>query len=144
MKIRRDAAVMEATERYKRQDKEHPNRKVVEEPRPKQRIKKKSILSVADDLKEKYKLPKDREPIYLFDAEYNYDSQKKAPYIKKQLVKDIGKKQSDPLDLMSTALKTIDQYPDDWVHIYTDGSASNGTRDAGYGARIHFPDQSCK
>ena len=88
-------------------------------------------------------LPENREAVYLFDADYNFDSQKKAPCIKKQLVKDIGKKQSDQLDLMNTALKTIDQYPDEWVYIYTDGSASNGTRDAGYGVRLQYPDMSC-
>ena len=42
---------------------------------------------------------------------------------------------------MNTALRTIDQYPDDWVHIYTDGSATSGTRNAGYGARVHYPDK---
>ena len=42
---------------------------------------------------------------------------------------------------MNTALRTIDKFPDDWIHIYTDGSATSGTRNAGYGARIIFPDK---
>ena len=29
------------------------------------------------------------------------------------------------------------------VHIYTDGSASCGTRDAGFGVHIQFPNKSC-
>ena len=144
MQIRREAAVVETIERYKRQETDHPNRKLLEDPRPEQRIKKKSILSVAENLKDKYKLPDDREQIHLFDISYNFDSQNKVPCIKKDLIHDIKKKQSDPLELMNTALKTIDQYPDDMVQVYTDGSASLGVRDAGYGVRIQFPDKSCK
>ena len=57
---------------------------------------------------------------------------------------EVNKQQSDTLDLMYTALRTIDQYPDDMVHIYTDGSATSGIKDAGYGVRIQLPDKSCK
>ena len=144
MQIRREAAVVETIERYKRQSEDHPNRKVIEEPRSAQRIKKKSIMSVAEELREKYTLPEDREPIYLFDASYNFDSHKKFANIRKDLIDKARNKKSDILDLRSTALRTIDQYSDDIVHIYTDGSASCGTRDAGYGARIQFPDGACK
>ena len=143
MQIRREAAVVETIERYKRLGANHPNRKIVDAPRPKQRIKKKSILSVAEDLKEKYNMPHDREPIKLFDNSYNYDSKKKVPHVEKKLIQDFNKKQSDPLDLKNTALRTIDQYPDEIVHIYTDGSASCGTRDAGFGVHIQFPNKSC-
>ena len=144
MQNRREAAVVETIERYKRQDTGHPNRKIVDEPRPKQRIKKKSILSVATHLEGKYDMPKERESIQLFDVNYNFDSQKKIPNIKKQLMHEVNKQQSDTLDLMYTALRTIDQYPDDMVHIYTDGSATSGIKDAGYGVRIQLPDKSCK
>ena len=60
MQNRREAAVVETIERYKRQDIGHPNRKIVDDPRPKQRIKKKSILSVATHLEGKYDMPKER------------------------------------------------------------------------------------
>ena len=86
MQIRREAAVVETIERYKRQSEDHPNRKVIEEPRSAQRIKKKSIMSVAEELREKYTLPEDREPIYLFDASYNFDSYKKFANIRKELI----------------------------------------------------------
>ena len=89
-------------------------------------------------------MPEDREPIYLFDSSYQYDQDKKHPKIKTRLIKDIGKKESNPLDLMNAALRTIDKFPDDWVHIYTDGSATSGTRNAGYGARVIFPDKTLK
>ena len=144
MQIRREAAVVESIERYRRQEVDHPNRKIIEEPRPPKRIKKKSIMSVAEELREKFTLPEDREPIYLFDANYNFDAQKKTPHIRKVLTDNVSKKQSDILDLRSAALRTIDQYSDDIVHIYTDGSASCGTRNAGYGVCMLFPDGTCR
>ena len=57
MQLRRETALIEAKERYIQQDKDRPNRKLVEKPCPAQRIQKKSILTVADDLSEKYQLP---------------------------------------------------------------------------------------
>ena len=43
MDLRRKVAVVETTERYKRQDVNHPNRRLVEAQRPAQRIKKDSF-----------------------------------------------------------------------------------------------------
>ena len=34
------------------------------------------------------------------------------------------------------------EYPDNWIHVYTDGSAFKGTVNAGLGARIEYPDGS--
>ena len=39
--------------------------------------------------------------------------------------------------------ETIDSYPDEWIHLYTDGSAFKGTMNAGYGARIEYADKTC-
>ena len=144
MCLRREAAVVETIERYQRQNDDHPNKKLLNNQRPRQRIKKKSILSVADGLKGKYQMPEDREPIHLFDSDYQFEQNKKYPKIETKLIEHIGKKESNPLDLMNAALRTIDKYPDDWVHIYTDGSATSGTRNAGYGARVHYPDKTLK
>ena len=116
----------------------------VEAPRPPQRIQKKSILSIADSLKDKYVLPEEREPVSLFDINHEPFVQRREPKIKQHLIENIGKKESDTLNLMNTALSTIDKYPDEWIHIYTDGSASQGTTNAGYGSRIQFPDQTCE
>ena len=41
-----------------------------------------------------------------------------------------------------TGLQTIQDYPESWIHIYTDGSAMKGTVNAGLGARIEYPNQS--
>ena len=144
LRLRREAAVVETVERYKRQEKGHPNRQLVEAPRPPQRIKKKSILAIADSLKEKYVLPEERESVSLFDINHEPFVQRWEPKIKQHLHENIGKKESDTLNLMNTALRTINKYPDEWIHIYTDGSASQGTTNAGCGSPLQFPDQTCE
>ena len=68
----------------------------------------------------------------------------KTPTIKTKLIEDISKKNSDTVYLMLTAQKTIDSYPEEWIHIYTDGSAFKGIMNAGYGSRINFPDLTCE
>ena len=144
MHLRRQAAVVETTERYRRLDENHPNRQLTEAPRPTQRIKKTSILSVADSLKDKYHLPDNREPLSIFDQEHPPNIILKPPTIRTSLFEDINKKDSDVVYLMNTAQKTIDSYPDEWIHVYTDGSAFKGIMNAGYGSRVQFPDLTCE
>ena len=144
MKLRRDAAVIETVERYKRQDIKHPNRIITDATRPYQRINKKSILSVAESLKESYQLPADREEIYLFDINNKPYVPLSMPRVEHSLINGKGKKNEDELTLKITALKTIDKYSDDLIKVYTDGSATGGTSNAGYGALIQFPNQSSK
>ena len=139
MKIRREAAVMETVERMKRQDSEHPNKKIVDKYRPIQRIQKKSILSVSHKIKNNYSLPEEREPIVLFDATNNPSQQMMLPTVKEQMIKDVTKK-DEPALLLMTALATIDTYPEEWIKIYTDGSATDGTTNAGYGSYVQLPD----
>jgi len=141
LKLRRDAAVVETVERYKRQDIKHPNRVITDATRPYQRINKKSILSVAESLKATYQLPTDREEICIFDINSKPYVPLFVPHIEHSLINGIGKKNEDELTLKITALKTIDKYSDEWVKVYTDGSATGGTSNAGYGALIQFPDQ---
>ena len=139
LSIRREAAVVETVERIKRQEEEHPNRKIVDNYKHTERIKKKSILSLEKRLVEKYNMPEERETILLFDIKNSPAKILQPPIIKQQLVRDIGKKDEAAL-LMSTALETIDNYPTEWIHVYSDGSATNGTTNAGYGSIIQLPD----
>ena len=143
MNLRREAAVLDAVERYKRLDTRNPNRILTESKRPPQRIKKQSILSVAETLKQKYPLPEEREPIYLFDINDNPGKQIQKPTVHENLKVAVSKKDTDDTSLMLTASSTIDDYPDEWIRIYTDGSATRGTSNAGYGSRVEFPDGSC-
>ena len=43
---------------------------------------------------------------------------------------------------MNASLRTIDSYPDDWIHVYTDGSATRGAGKAGYGIYMEYSDGS--
>ena len=143
LNIRREAAVIETVERMKRQDAEHPNRKIVENYKADQRIKKKSILSIANKLKENYPLPEDREPIVLFDINNNPSRTFNLPVVKTELIENLSKKDDASL-LLQTALATVDGYPEDWIHIYSDGSATGGITNAGYGSLIQLPDGTVK
>ena len=44
--------------------------------------------------------------------------------------------------MKSTTEDTISTYPEDWIHVYTDGSAFKATTNAGWGAWICFPNGS--
>ena len=62
----------------------------------------------------------------------------KKPLINLNLINTCSKKKdTDPVDLLIAAEQTIGQYPEDEIHVYTDGSAFKGTVNAGYGAHIY-------
>ena len=84
-------------------------------------------------------MPDEREPIVLFDAINNPSKKMLLPTIKEQMIENVTKK-DEPAVLLTTALATIDTYPEDWIKIYTDGSATNGTTNAGYGSYVQLPD----
>ena len=144
LKFRREAAVLEGVERYKRLQKDHPNRKLVESARPNRRLKKKSILDLAEDLQEKHRLSENRECQSLFDQDLPPHKELQMPQINLQLDTCFNKKDSDPAELLLAAQRTIDKYPEDCIHIYTDGSAFKGTKNAGFGSRIQHPDKTCE
>ena len=65
------------------------------------------------------------------------------PQINLRLVEEVSKGKTDPVDLYQIGINTIMSYPDNIHQVYTDGSASKGTRNAGCGARIEFKDKTC-
>ena len=143
MHLRRESAVIEAVERYRRLDERNPNKILTESERPPQRIKKKSILSIADSLNQKFPMPEQREQIQYFDVNNHPGKSLEEPTVKKDMKLMQSKKDTDQASLMLTASATINDYPDEWIQIYTDGSATKGTSNAGYGSRVEFPDGSC-
>ena len=144
LKFRREAAVIEGVERYKRLEKDHPNRKLVENTRPNLRLKKKSILDLAEDLQGKHRLSENRECEPLFDQDLPPHKELQKPQINVNLDTCFNKKDSDPAELLIAAQRTIDKYPEDCIHVYTDGSAFKGTKNAGYGSRMQHPDKTCE
>ena len=121
LKFRREAAVIEGIERYKRLEKDHPNRQLVEMARPNQRLKKKSILDLAEDLQEKHRLSENRECESLFDQDLPPHRELQKPQINLQLDTCFNKKDSDAAELLIAAERTIDKYPEDCIHVYTEG-----------------------
>jgi len=138
--LRREASVMNMVERYKRLDDEHPNKEIVKKWKHTSRIKKKSVLHIAKDLEHKHHLPEQRELISLLERNPP-NKTRKLPTINCHLDKTDVSKSSDPVDLKRVTENTIGQFPESWIHIYTDGSAHKGTTNAGYGAVIHLPDK---
>jgi len=51
-------------------------------------------------------------------------------------------KKDDPVTILTASLLTIDKFPDNWILVYTDGSATRESRKAGYGIYIEYPDGS--
>ena len=136
--IRRQKAALEALERYRRFDPGHPAKVLVESWKPRNRIKHQSIMHHMKKLESKVHLPKDRTPIERMQL-VGPHSAPKAPEISSHL-RGKANKQTDPIELRSQAEDTIAQYPDNWTHVYTDGSAFKGSINAGCGILIHFPD----
>ena len=139
--LRRERAVLECVERYKRMDDTHPNRKLVDSWRAPRRLKQKSTLHVAEQLQEIHDLPSDRQPEVQYPPFAPW-TQLKMPTIKTELIEKNVNKKSDPLTLKMCSLETVDSYPTSWMHVYTDGSASNGISKAGFGVHMKYPDGS--
>ena len=105
-------------------------------------MKQNSILDIAEQLKDKYKVPENREIKSLFDHDHPPYKEMNRSHINLNIRGTCtSKKDTDPVDLLFSAQETIEQYPENWIHIYTDGSAFKGTVNAGYGARIQYPDR---
>ena len=143
LNLRREAAVMETVERYKRLDPNHPNRKLVDNWKSTKRIQRESVLDIALKLEDKHHLPTNREPIKKSLEQHPPFHSMAKPTIKEDLITNTNKRDADIIQLMTAAQKTINTYSDELIHIYTDGSAFKSTKRAGYGASIHFPDQTC-
>ena len=139
LQLRREKAVLESVERYKRQDEKHPNRKLVETWKVSNRLKQKSPLMVAEKLLEEHPMPEEREPETKFSPIAPW-SKLETPTIKTTLLDKNVNKNSDQNILKLCSMETIDSYPMSWVHAYTDGSASKGTKIAGFGIYLRLSD----
>ena len=144
LNLRREAAVVEMVERYRRCDKDNPNREIVDKWKKDDRIKQRSIMKVEQKLQEKHHLPENREPIIPLSDKLPPNKTLLTPDIKLDLTEKVSKTNTDPTELNYLGIKTILSYPENYIQIYTDGSADKGTTNAGYGARIEYVDQACE
>ena len=135
--MRREKAALETYERCKRMDTKHPAKKLVDKWKPKNRIKNQSILHHVDKLKDKTNLPDNRAKLKK-TCSTPPNLEPPPPEIKTALKGNANKK-SDFMELKKAAEKTTLSYPDEWIHIYTDGSAEEGTKNAGWGVWVKEP-----
>ncbi|GFR75152.1 reverse transcriptase-like protein [Elysia marginata] len=100
-------------------------------------------MDIATYLQEKHHLRNNRENLQHFCKEIPPHHRKYIANMRMQLIEETSKKHGDPIDIMITAQKTLDTYPEHWIHVYmyTDGSVFKGTINGGYGVRIQYPDK---
>ena len=139
--MRREKATIETFERCHRMPPSHPAKKLVERWTPKHRIKNKSILHHVQSIREKTKLPEERAPLRKIPSKPPNELCS-PPEIETTLKRKNVTKKSDPVVLKFAAEETVHSYPDDWTHVYTDGSAEEATKNAGWGIWIKNPNGS--
>ena len=143
LSLRRAKATLELTERCLRMPENNATRMLVSKWNRKSRLKHQSILHHAQELREKCHLPENRSQTGRVIKTPPH-KQLICPDVKLKLLDENVSKQTDPIELKKAAENTIASYPDDWIHIYTDGSAFKARVNAGYGALICYPDGSSK
>ena len=141
--LRREKAALEMFERAKRMNTVHPAKQLTENWRRKDRIKHQSIMHHINNLREKCHLPDKRQPIQRV-TEIPPHTELQPPEIRTSLKDKQVNKKTDLLELKTAADDTIADYPIEWIHAYTDGSAFKATVNAGYGVWIGFPDGNTK
>jgi hypothetical protein len=98
-------------------------------------LKQISVMHHIYNISEKYHLQEKRQEI-VWAVKIMPPYTSLSPEIYTRLI-DGTNKSSDPVNTMNAARLTINTYPDDWIHVCTDGSACKATVNAGYGILIH-------
>ena len=137
LRLRRERSTALTLERFKRMEEENPCRQMVDRWEPTERIKKNSFLKEATKLAESNNFPAERE-ISRAISNIAPHTVLKKPKTQTSLLQKADKSTSPPI-LKLLALETIDNYPKDIIHAYTDGSAVRAVRNGGYGSVINVP-----
>jgi ribonuclease HI len=137
--LRRNRALLETVERYRRQPQDHPNRQVVDNWREERRLQQKSLMDKAQEEEEEHHLPQQREPETKCPSPPPW-YRLQQPTIRTKLLQESANKQTPPTTLKIYTLETIDSYPTSAIHAYTDGSAFRATKFAGFGFYLKYPD----
>ena len=137
LRLRRERSTALTLERFKRMEEENPCRQMVDRWEQTERIKKNSFLKEATKLAESNNFPAEREISRAISNIAPHTAPKK-PKTQTSLLQKADKSTSPPI-LKLLALETIDNYPKDIIHAYTDGSAVRAVRNGGYGSVINIP-----
>ena len=101
------------------------------------RLKKTSFLKEATRLSQNQNFPTERECLSIIPETPPHQDLKK-PTLHATLLEEADKSTPQPI-LKLLTYETIDRYPKDIVHAYTDGSAVRATLNGGYGSIIFTP-----
>ena len=135
--LRRKSATLETFERFVRLEDINENRKMADKWEPRTRIHKTSFMREATKLLEEFDPPENREQITNISSEPPY-WQVPEITIRTRLLDPSCDKTTPEEILRTSALETVDSYAETPIHAYTDGSATNATRNAGYGSIIKY------
>ena len=120
-------------------DEENPCRKMTENWTPIDRIQKTSFLKKANEIAETFHFPQERKPTPII-PETGPHQELRKPICRPELLEKVDKDTPQPI-LKLLAYETIESYPEDIIHAYTDGSSVNAVANGGCGSVIDTPCQ---
>ena len=133
--LRRERTLLESVERYRREETNHPNKVLIDKWKPCKRLQQESLLDRATEKEKTQHLPATRMAENKFPRPAPWETLL-LPVIKISLIDT----PDDVANLKEKAQQTITSYQTPAIHAYTDGSAFKGTRSAGYGIYLEYPD----
>ena len=125
----------------RRQEPDHPNRKLIETWKPVRRIQVKTLLDVAKEMSSMENLPTERQLERKFQNMPPWQHLHQPKIVTSLLDKKITK-EAEPNILKLCAQETVYSYSTSAIHAYTDGSAFKATINAGFGILLKYPDGS--
>ena len=136
--LRRRGQTLLARERFLRFPEHSPLRTMTKNfGNSRHRLKKTSVLSAAPEAERTFDLPVERSP--LLTPKWSPDASPIPLAVKLDVGLSGRKVDFAPSVLKATALECIDQYPNGFAKCYIDGSATEGTKDGGFGVTIKWP-----
>ena len=139
--LTRKRSLIETVERFRRQEPDHPNRKLIETWKPVGRIQLKTLLDVAKEMSSMENLPTERELERKFQNVPPWQHLHQPKIVTSLLDKKVTK-EAEPNILKLCAQETVNSYSTSAIHAYTDGSAFKATINAGFGILLKYPDGS--
>ena len=112
-------SLIETVERYRRQEPDHPNRKLIETWKPVRRIQLKTVLDVAKEMSSMENLPTERELERKFQNVPPWQHLHQPKILTSLLNKKITK-EAEPNILKLCAKETVNSYSTSAIHAYTE------------------------
>ena len=132
--VTRKRSLIETVERHRRQEPDHPNRKLIETWKPVGRIQLKTLLDVAIVMSSMENLQTETELERKFQNVPPWQHLHQPKIVTSLLDKKKIAKEAEPNILKLCTQETVNSYSTSAIHAYTDGSAFKATINAGFGS----------